>query len=167
MDKQSLDKLLDEGKLIELCNLIKEKKRDRREGRLVNEWCNQQETRYTTPLKSSTNIDSSVLLNASCIMGSQLAVDSVTSTQLRRVITGFHRLQETFKNSELREAEVSKLRLNLAYATARNNKIAKLSIVLDAMLSKVQTDGGNKDFDRVVTFMEGVIAYHKLAGGGD
>ena len=164
MDKQSLDKLLDERKLIELCNLIKEKKRDRREGHLVNKWCNQQETRYLTPLKSSTNIDPSVMLNASCIMGSKLAVDSVTSTQLRRVITGFHRLQETFKNSELSEAEVSKLRLNLAYATARNNKIAKLSGVLDAMLGRVQTKG---DFDRVVVFMEGVVAYHKLAGGGD
>ena len=164
MDKQSLDKLLDERKLIELCNLIKEKKRDRREGHLVNKWCNQQETRYLTPLKSSTNIDPSVMLNASCIMGSKLAVDSVTSTQLRRVITGFHRLQETFKNSELREAEVSKLRLNLAYATARNNRIAELSGVLDVMLGRVQTKG---DFDRVVTFIEGVIAYHKLAGGGD
>lgn len=162
MDKLLLDKLLDEGKLIELCNLIKTNKRDN----IVNKWCNQQETRYITPLKSFTNIDPSVLLNASCITGSKLAVDGVTSTQLRRVITGFHRLQETFKKSELSEAEVSKLRLNLAYATARNNKITKLSSVLDAMLSMVQTEG-NEDFDRVVTFMEGVIAYHKLAGGGD
>ena len=162
MDKRLLDKLLGEGKLIELCNLIKDNKRDN----LVNKWCNQQETRYITPLKSSTNINSSDMLNASCIMGSKLAVDVVTSTQLRRVITGFHRLQETSRNSELSEAEVSKLRLNLAYITARNTKIAKLSIVLDAMLSKVQTEG-NEDFDRVVAFMEGVIAYHKLAGGGD
>lgn len=163
MDKRSLDTLLGEGKLIELCNLIKNNRRDRH---LANTWCNQQETKYITPLKSSTNIDPSVMLNASCIMGSKLAVDGVTSTQLRRVITGFHRLQETCKNSELSEADISKLRLNLAYATARNNKIAKLSGVLDAMLSKVQTEGKD-DFDRVVTFMEGVIAYHKLAGGGD
>ncbi|MHC1599444.1 MAG: type III-A CRISPR-associated protein Csm2 [Candidatus Methanospirareceae archaeon] len=163
MDKRLLDKLLGEGKLIELCNLIKNNRRDKH---LVDTWCNQQETRYITPLKSSTNIDSSDMLSASCIMGSKLAVDSVTSTQLRRVITGFHRLQETCKNSELSEAEVSKLRLNLAYATARNYKITKLSGVLDAMLGKVQTEG-REDFDRVVTFMEGVIAYHKLAGGGD
>ncbi len=162
MDKQSLDKLLDEGKLIELCNLIKNNRRDKD----LNKWCDQQESRYMLPLKSSANIDPSVMLNASCITGSKLAVDGVTSTQLRRVITGFHRLQETCKNSELSEAEVSKLRLNLAYATARNNRIAKLSGVLDVMLSKVQTDG-REDFDRVVTFMEGVIAYHKLAGGGD
>ena len=162
MDKRLLDKLLGERKLIELCNLIKTNKRDN----IVNKWCNQQETRYITPLKSSTNIDSSDMLNASCIMGSKLAVDGVTSTQLRRVITGFHRLQESYKNSELSEAEISKLRLNLAYATARNYKITKLSGVLDAMLSKVQTECKD-DFDRVVTFMEGVIAYHKLAGGGD
>ena len=166
MDKQSLDKLLGEGKLIELCNLIKNERNYRDRKRVVDGWYNQQESRYILPLKSSTTIDPSDMLNASCIMGSKLAVDNVTSTQLRRVITGFHRLQETCKNSELNEAEVSKLRLNLAYATARNNKIAKLSGVLDAMLSKVQT-GGTEDFDRVVTFMEGVIAYHKLAGGGD
>lgn len=164
MDKQSLDKLLDERKLIELCNLIKNEKNYKDKKRVVDGWYNQQEGRYIPHLKSSTNIDPSVMLNASCITGSKLAVDSVTSTQLRRVITGFHRLQETFKNSELSEAEVSKLRLNLAYATARNYKITKLSGVLDAMLGRVQTKG---DFDRVVTFMEGVIAYHKLAGGGD
>ena len=160
MDKRLLDKLLSEGKLIELCNRI------RRDKRLANTWCSQQETEYITPLKSSTNINPPDMLKASCIMGSKLAVDGVTSTQLRRVITGFHRLQETYKNSELSEAEISKLRLNLAYATARNYKITKLSGVLDAMLSKVQTECKD-DFDRVVTFMEGVIAYHKLAGGGD
>ena len=162
MDKRLLDKLLSEGKLIELCNRIKNNRRDKH----LAKWCNQKETEYITPLKSSTNINPPDMLKASCIMGSKLAVDGVTSTQLRRVITGFHRLQETYKNSELSEAEISKLRLNLAYATARNYKITKLSGVLDAMLSKVQTECKD-DFDRVVTFMEGVIAYHKLAGGGD
>ena len=164
MDKQVLDKLLGKGKLIELCNLIKNERNYRDGKRVMDGWYNQQENRYILPLKSSTNIDPSVMLNASCIMGSKLAVDGVTSTQLRRVITGFHRLQETCKNSELSYAEVSKLRLNMAYAAARNNRIEKLSGVLDAMLGMVRTKG---DFDRVVTFMEGVIAYHKLAGGGD
>ena len=166
MDKQVLDKLLGEGKLIELCNLIKNERNYRDRKRVVDGWYNQQESRYILPLKSSTNIDSSDMLNASCIMGSKLTVDGVTSTQLRRVIIGFHRLQETHKNSELSYAEVSKLRLNMAYAAARNNRIEKLSGVLDAMLSKLQAEG-KEDFDRVVTFMEGVIAYHKLAGGGD
>lgn len=164
MNRQLLDKLLGEEKLIELCNLIKNERNHRDRKRVVGEWYNQQESRYISPLKSSTKIDPSRMLTASCIMGCSLAVDGVTSTQLRRVMAGFHRLQENFKDSKPGETEVSKLRLNLAYAAARNNKIAKLSDVLDAMLSMVQT---KDDFDRTVTFMEGVIAYHKLSGGGD
>jgi CRISPR type III-A-associated protein Csm2 len=164
-EEKELSNLLHNGKLIELCNVIRNS-----DPWMVNKWFEKEEKEYIRPLKSGSNIDSSKILNASCIMGIKLVKDKVTSTQLRRLLTGFQIVKEKTKKSDINAAHISKLKLNLAYITARNSNITRLTDLLDSMLDKERfpenTDLNNQ-FDSVVTLLEGVIAYHKLAGGRD
>ena len=159
----AFDEMLKEGKLIELCSGIKN---NRSAQNKIREWYRQHEKSYITPLKTSKEIDQSLMLNASCMIGLKLVDERITTTQLRRLIAGFQKLQEKYKTRESKpdESEISRLRLNIAYIVARHKKIMVLGEVLDAMLSKVET---KEDFDSIVTLLEGVITYHKLAGGGD
>lgn len=159
----AFDEMLKEGKLIELCSGIKNNRSAKNN---IREWYRQHEKSYITPLKTSKEIDPSLMLNASCMIGLKLVDERITSTQLRRLIAGFQKLKEKYKTSESKpdESEISRLRLNIAYIAARHKKIIVLGEVLDAMLSKVET---KEDFDSIVMLLEGVIAYHKLAGGGD
>lgn len=164
-NEQELSNLLKSGKLIELCNVTKNS-----DPWMVNKWYEKEEREYIRSLKSGSNIDSSKVLNASCIMGIKLSKDKVTFTQMRRLLTGFQIVKEKTKNSGINTADISKLKLNLAYITARNSNITRLTDLLDSMLDKERFPENtdlNKQFELVVTLLEGVIAYHKLAGGRD
>lgn len=164
-NEQELSNLLNSRKLIELCNVTKNS-----DPWTINKWYDKEEREFIRSLKSGSNIDSSKILNASCIMGIKLSKNKVTSTQLRRLLTGFQIVKEKTRNSEINAAQISKLKLNLAYITARNSNITVLTDLLDSMLDKERFSEGTdlkSQFDSVVTFIEGVIAYHKLAGGRD
>jgi len=159
--------LLNKGKLIELCNEMKNS-----DSWMVNKWYEKEKENYILPLKSGSFIDESKILNASCIMGIKLVQDNVTSTQLRKLLSGFQveKAKAKAKKSDLSTAQISKLKLNLAYMTARNHNIGKLTDLLDSLLDSKrfsESANTNKQFDSVVTLLEGVIAYHKLAGGRD
>lgn len=164
-NEQELSNLLNSGKLIELCNATRYS-----DSWVINKWYEKEEKEFIRPLKSGSNIDSSKILSTSCIMGIKLSKDKVTSTQLRRLLTGFQIVKEKTKKSGINAAHISKLKLNLAYITARNSNITSLTDLLDSMLDKERFPENtdlNIQFDSVVTLIEGVIAYHKLAGGRD
>lgn len=165
-NEQELSSLLNSRKLIELCNVTRNSN-----SWVINKWYEKEEKEFIRPLKSGSNIDSSKILSASCIMGIKLSKDKVTSTQLRRLLTGFQIVKEKTKRSdEINAAHISKLKLNLAYITARNSNITSLTDLLDSMLDKErfpENKNLKNQFDSVVTLIEGVIAYHKLAGGRD
>lgn len=165
-DEQEFSSLLNSGKLIELCSATRYS-----DPKIVYKWYEKEEKQYIRPLKSGSNIDSSKILNASCIIGVRLSKDKkVTSTQLRRLLTGFQRVKEKTKTSGIDASHISKLKLNLAYITARNSNITRLTDLLDSMLDKerfLENTDLDGQFDSVVTLLEGVIAYHKLAGGSD
>lgn len=164
-NEQEPSNLLKSGKLIELCNVTKNS-----DPWMVNKWYEKEEMEYIRPLKSGSNIDSSKVLNASCILGIKLSKDKVTFTQLRRLLSGFQIVKEKTKRSGIEAAHISKLKLNLAYITARNSNLTSLTGLLDSMLDKERFPENtdlNKQFELVVTLLEGVIAYHKLAGGRD
>lgn len=165
-NEQELSNLLNSGKLIELCNVTRNS-----DSWVINKWYEKEENEFIRPLKSGSNIDSSKILNASCIIGVRLSKDKkVTSTQLRRLLTGFQIVKEKTKTSGIDASHISKLKLNLAYITARNSNITRLTDLLDSMLDKerfLENTDLDGQFDSVVTLLKGVIAYHKLAGGSD
>ncbi|MDI9395023.1 MAG: type III-A CRISPR-associated protein Csm2 [Euryarchaeota archaeon] len=164
-NEEEFSNLLNDRKLIELCNATKKS-----DQWTINKWYGKEERKFIQPLKSGSDIDFSKILNASCIMGIKLSKDKVTSTQLRKLLTGFQIVKEKTKNSEINAAHISRLKLNLAYITARNSNITVLTDLLDSMLGKEKYSDSTdlkSQFDSVVTLLEGVIAYHKLAGGRD
>ena len=158
--EEQFSNLLDDRKLIELCNATRKS-----DQRTINKWYDKEKSNFIQPLKSGLDIDFSTILNASCILGIKLSKDNkVTTTQLRKLLTGFQIVKEETKNSEINATHISRLKLNLAYITARNSNITVLTDLLDSMLVK-EKFSDKSQFDSVVTLLEGVIAYHKLAGG--
>jgi CRISPR-associated protein Csm2 len=60
------------------------------------------------------------------------------------------------------EVEIVLLKPKLAYAAARQKSAEPLQEVLDIAIDRVHT---LLDFERLVQFVESIIAYHKAAGG--
>ena len=60
------------------------------------------------------------------------------------------------------EADIVLLKPKLAYAAARQNSAQPLSDVMSVAIDKVRSV---QDFERLVQFIEAIIAYHKAAGG--
>ena len=60
------------------------------------------------------------------------------------------------------EVDVVLLKPKLAYAAARQDAVKSLNRVMSEAIDKVHSE---EDFDRLVQFMEAIIAYHKAEGG--
>jgi CRISPR-associated protein Csm2 len=60
------------------------------------------------------------------------------------------------------EVDIVLLKPKLAYAAARQAPAKPLSDVMSAAIDKVHN---REDFDRLVQFIESIIAYHKAEGG--
>jgi CRISPR-associated protein Csm2 len=60
------------------------------------------------------------------------------------------------------EVDVVLLKPKLAYAAARQDAVKSLNQVMSKAIDKVHSE---EDFDRLVQFMEAIIAYHKAEGG--
>ncbi len=60
------------------------------------------------------------------------------------------------------EADVVLLKPKLAYAAARQRSAKPLEEVISVAIDKVES---TKDFERLVQFIESIIAYHKAEGG--
>jgi CRISPR-associated protein Csm2 len=60
------------------------------------------------------------------------------------------------------EADIVLLKPKLAYAAARQSSAQPLSDVMSVAIDKVHSV---QDFERLVQFIEAIIAYHKAAGG--
>ena len=70
--------------------------------------------------------------------------------------------QESSKSFVEIEADIVLLKPKLAYAAARQRAAKPLSSVMSAAIDKVHS---LEDFERLVQFIESIIAYHKAAGG--
>lgn len=83
---------------------------------------------------------------------------SKLDTQLRRVFDTLRKKQLEFKKGQFSKDEVIILKPRLAYAIARKEELAPIFDKLNPLLDKVSS---KEDFDKVVKFMEAVIAYYK------
>jgi CRISPR-associated protein Csm2 len=74
-------------------------------------------------------------------------------------------VEQVKKNQKLSEAnliDIVLLKPKLAYAAARQRSAEPLQSVLNVSIDRVHTE---TDFERLVQFVESIIAYHKAAGG--
>jgi CRISPR type III-A-associated protein Csm2 len=164
------EKLLEEGRHVELVERVKElykeihKAKDWNKKKKLDEWCKNHLQNREIPDKEQELID------LSCILGFYLAKKqhALKTTQIRKMLERFNKI-ESAKKEEFSRSDVIKLKPILAYTAARNEESRELVRILDNSINKIKKDGkeGFDDFEKICEFLRGVVAYHKLAGGGD
>ncbi|WPF90096.1 type III-A CRISPR-associated protein Csm2 [Cyanobacterium aponinum AL20118] len=104
--------------------------------------------------------------------GRYLKNQRLETNQIRKFLDAINRLKvkltQAGENEDkaqlfrLVEPEIVLLKPKLAYAAARVDAAKPLSEVMAQVIDKVQS---LDDFERLVQFIESIIAYHKAAGG--
>lgn len=82
-------------------------------------------------------------------------------TQLYKVLATFRRLEREFKRSGFQSDKVRLLTVGLVWAASRHQKLNSFFPVMDAAINKVNND---KDFDKLVRFVEAIVAYNAYKG---
>lgn len=99
-------------------------------------------------------------------LGSTLADQRLTTSQIRTVFGEMRRLQTQYRSDRLRM-----LKPKLAYMAARSGEGGRrLREVLDKGINEVFADSSGQEhqrFRRLMDFFEAILAYHKAKGGRD
>jgi CRISPR-associated protein Csm2 len=108
-------------------------------------------------------IDPSLFEHAQAF-GTYLKQQKVEDQQIRQFLRMMSRLQEFAQADGFAEieTEVVLLKPKLAYAAARQKAAKPLNDVISVAIDQVHS---REDFDRLVQFIESIIAYHKAEGG--
>ncbi|PSB67767.1 type III-A CRISPR-associated protein Csm2 [filamentous cyanobacterium CCP1] len=98
------------------------------------------------------------------VFGPELRRQRLETNQIRKFLDALNQLKAKLVEGDFAtiETEVVLLKPKLAYATARQNAVKPLNRVLSAAIDKVHS---KEDFERLVQFVESIIAYHKAEGG--
>jgi CRISPR-associated protein Csm2 len=113
--------------------------------------------------------------------GSELRRQRLETNQVRKFLDAINQIkarlpqiEEDVNRLNLTDAEKTKLKFDkievdvvllkpkLAYAAARQDAVKSLNRVISEAIDKIHSE---EDFDRLVQFMEAIIAYHKAEGG--
>jgi CRISPR-associated protein Csm2 len=103
-------------------------------------------------------------------LGAELKLGKLETNQVRKFLDAINQIkanlidetatsQDSFKKIEV---DIVLLKPKLAYGAARQKAAKPLQEVLDVAIDKVHNI---LDFERLVQFVESIIAYHKAAGG--
>jgi CRISPR-associated protein Csm2 len=105
------------------------------------------------------------LVNHAEKFGPYLKQQRLETNQVRKFLDAINRLKSVLaQENEFSkiETEVVLLKPKLAYAAAREKAAKPLSQVMSKAIDKVES---KEDFERLVQFIESIIAYHKAEGG--
>jgi CRISPR-associated protein Csm2 len=105
------------------------------------------------------------LVNHAKDFGPYLKQQRLETNQVRKFLDAVNRLKtELAEKGEFSaiETEVVLLQPKLAYAAAKQRAAKPLSDVISVAIDKVHS---KEDFERLVQFIESIIAYHKAEGG--
>ncbi|MEM8714695.1 MAG: type III-A CRISPR-associated protein Csm2 [Cyanobacteria bacterium P01_G01_bin.4] len=101
--------------------------------------------------------------------GPYLKNQRLETNQIRKFLDAINRLKAKLIQGDEEaagfadiETDIVLLKPKLAYAAARQNAAKPLSTTMSAAIDKVHDV---QDFERLVQFIESIIAYHKAAGG--
>jgi CRISPR-associated protein Csm2 len=102
--------------------------------------------------------------------------ERLKTNQIRKFLDAINRIKFTLSDEssldlsdktrfDKLEIEIVLLKPKLAYAAAREKSVKPLQKVLDLAIDRVKSPKGIEDFERLVQFIESIVAYHKAAGG--
>ena len=84
----------------------------------------------------------------------------IKTTQIRKFLDAVRRIQAKFDSDQ-----VILLRPKLAYLVGREKKLKPLMAVLDPAIMSAYKD--RDSFQKLVYFIESIVAYHRFYGGKD
>ncbi|MBD2628671.1 type III-A CRISPR-associated protein Csm2 [Trichormus variabilis] len=105
------------------------------------------------------------LVNDAAKFGPYLKQQRLETNQIRKFLDAINRLKaDLTEKGEFSaiETEVVLLKPKLAYAAARQRAAKPLGDVMSSAIDQVHS---TEDFERLVQFIESIIAYHKAEGG--
>lgn len=113
------------------------------------------------------NLPADELVSIADKMGKHLKSIDLKTTQIRKFLDGVRKIDaQSDKGKSFKSDSVVLLKPKLAYAAGRNReKVMPLMQVLEPAI----TAGAKTydDFKRLVSLIEGIIAYHRFHGGKD
>ncbi|MEC4985655.1 MAG: type III-A CRISPR-associated protein Csm2 [Oscillatoria sp. PMC 1068.18] len=102
-------------------------------------------------------------------LGPYLKRQRLETNQIRKFLDAINRIKTKIAQTEIEkdvfvkiEPDIVLLKPKLAYAAARQRAAKPLSQVMSTAIDKVHSV---EDFNRLVQFIESIIAYHKAEGG--
>lgn len=101
----------------------------------------------------------------SFIVAVHSVAEGLATSQIRKVLNMSNQIYRRCKSREQRDilSDLAKLSYILAYSVGRHREVKPVAEVLSKILPK--TNGEN--YEKVHSFLQAVLAYHKLLGGGD
>lgn len=116
--------------------------------------------------KGLSEISAEELVKIAQEMGNHLKNRGLKTTQIRRFLDSVRKLDVQFnKGKNFTPDNIILLKPKLAYAAGRNSEVKPLMDVLEPAISA----GGKsyKDFKKLLSLIEAIVAYHKFYGGSD
>ncbi|MCX7771013.1 MAG: type III-A CRISPR-associated protein Csm2 [Proteobacteria bacterium] len=113
------------------------------------------------------DLPSELLVNMCDKMGNYLKQIGLKTNQIRRFLDSVRKLDNQFSRGKNFDGEqVILLKPRLAYAAGRQrDKVGPFMEVLSPAIDRATNS--YKSFKKLLTFIEGIVAYHKYYGGGD
>ncbi len=165
---QELEGLIKEGKHVEFVEWFNSKDREKNEAKKNKDITKAKsiENEIKKALSWSENyiknkeilpLSEQQLVDYGCVLGVYLKIKGLKTTQIRKMLDRFNRIEEEFDINKL-----IKLKPILAYTAARNKETKELVKILDNSIGKINNFD---DFKKICDFLKGVVAYHRLGGG--
>ncbi|MBW1953420.1 MAG: type III-A CRISPR-associated protein Csm2 [Deltaproteobacteria bacterium] len=129
---------------------------------------------YAKRMEKLEDLETAVLVDMADEMGKELA-RNLKINQIRRFLDALRKIEQEFfrvassadpGQREKIKHNLSMLRPKLAYAVGRDRSVRPLMTVLEPAIRKAAADP-DQNFEKLLHFMEAIIAYHKYYGGKD
>jgi len=131
---------------------------------------------YAKEMKNIITMQSDRLVDIADDIGKKLAQDlKLKMNQIRRFLDALRKVEQDYyqlggsKDQEKRERvrhNLAMLRPKLAYAAGREKQVKPLMKILEPAI-QATTQDPDKGFEKLLRFMEAIIAYHRYHGGSN
>ncbi len=97
----------------------------------------------------------------SFIVAAHSVAEGLATSQIRKVLNMSNRIYRKSKEGKNILSDVTKLNYILAYSVGRHREVQPIAEVLSKVLPKTS----DENYEKVHSFLQAVVAYHKLLGG--
>ena len=97
----------------------------------------------------------------SFIVAVHSVAEGLATSQIRKVLNMSNRIYRKSREGKSILSDITKLSYILAYSAGRHSEVQPIAKILSKALPKAD----NKNYEKIHSFLQAVVAYHKLLGG--